>query len=448
MTEYFAVAVGIVIIAAVGVLWFTMSFSNQLRLLGFISPLQLYVIPSAPPIAQLLAFAFILQHGFGARRICTPSVVALLFAVLSAISMFWSPAPSDANSTITYMLAIAGLILVGNRATEKYGVSSIVSFLHAWLVSAFMEAILVIVFRLSSSIELQFLQSRLAGVFANPSVVSALFNGSPNNVLDDNKSGGIYVNANVASAFLGVAFLVVVALYMRKTARSRMVYFLPLITFPISIVCTGSKTGVILLASMIAVIFIQRINRGRFVLALIPLLPLFALWLVNTVDLFGDDGITGSASTVTRLFLWQHAVEIISTSPLLGVGFGGWAREMAGYFNVIGSSTNYPPHNYLLETWMNVGIMGPILLIVFIAMALKCINWRLRPQLNIGLAIIWTFVHSLFDNTQLLLWWTAMPVLAIAIGAIDSVNQRRNQSEHDIDELSDSTLLTSSNGPI
>lgn len=82
----------------------------------------------------------------------------------------------------------------------------------------------------------------------------------------------------------------------------------------------------------------------------------------------------------SRLVIWAQTLEIARTHPWLGTGAGNftwqyvqqaspflWTRERLKW---IGSYTNYG-HNELLQSWAELGIMGPALLFI-----LLCLVWR------------------------------------------------------------------------
>src|SRR6266540_2280740 len=104
------------------------------------------------------------------------------------------------------------------------------------------EAGLVVLFRLLPGVEHMFLQT-VGGFFAGQNTVAALFGEHGNNVVDPAKSGGVFVNANVAAMFLGVNGLA--ALAVSAVTRTRWVRVVGVAAL-VAILFTGSKSATIL----------------------------------------------------------------------------------------------------------------------------------------------------------------------------------------------------------
>src|SRR6266511_4048660 len=104
------------------------------------------------------------------------------------------------------------------------------------------EAGLVVLFRLLPGVEHMFLQT-VGGFFAGQNTVAALFGEHGNNVVDPAKSGGVFVNANVAAMFLGVNGLA--ALAVSAVTRTRWVRVVGVAAL-VAILFTGSKPATIL----------------------------------------------------------------------------------------------------------------------------------------------------------------------------------------------------------
>ena len=72
--------------------------------------------------------------------------------------------------------------------------------------------------------------------------------------------------------------------------------------------------------------------------------------------MFFSDGIEADKSSFARLELFEKAITLISESPILGVGIGGFAKAIGE------DDGRLSPHNIFLELWVEVGIFPLIVL--------------------------------------------------------------------------------------
>ncbi len=123
------------------------------------------------------------------------------------------------------------------------------------------------------------------------------------------------------------------------------------------------------------------------------------------------------ASVWDRLTLWQIAYRAIQEHPLKGLGFGGWDVYAEPSFDAIGSAT-YPPHNLLLYTWVQMGVLGLVATLFFYHRAIVALRRADLPGVGyiVG-AVLWCVVYSMGDNTQVLNDTHSASLLAVLIGA-------------------------------
>jgi O-antigen ligase len=99
-------------------------------------------------------------------------------------------------------------------------------------------------------------------------------------------------------------------------------------------------------------------------------------------------------SAATRVEYYQATLRMIGERPLLGLGIGGWPVHMG-----FGPVRDYP-HNLFLETQVELGLPGTVLLLALIGWSLRLwVTRRLDPA---GLAAFLVFVTlllgSMFSN--------------------------------------------------
>jgi O-antigen ligase len=100
-----------------------------------------------------------------------------------------------------------------------------------------------------------------------------------------------------------------------------------------------------------------------------------------------------------RLFLLAPVKDIFSSSPLLGVGLGGFIPSLVGHLpgSFLRPAKIQPVHNLPLLIFLETGLSGLILLSLLIKRNLKKI---LKPEVLAFLAII--IITGAFDHY----WWT------------------------------------------
>jgi hypothetical protein len=394
--------------------WIHQRLETQLVIICVVAPLQLFLPQplGLPPIVLPLALMASMQ--FAWQRFGRLSAAALIFAAVSTVSLLWSPSLRTGLSHSLYFLAMAGLIGCGRLLASKG--SSLLPLLKAWVLASAVESVLVMWFRLKPDAEMKFLQGPVAPYLVNPSSLRELFRpGGGNNVLDAGKAGGLLLNGNAASAFIGVALMVSLYLYAMTNAR-KWLGFGMLAAF--AVVATGSKSG---LGLLIGLLPLAMLLRGRVHRQLPMALALAAIGIGAAVAVPAVVSDTPYSSSVgTRVYLWGQAINAIAAHPLSGLGFGGWDEWLGNKVSLVGSASSYPPHNLFLYTYVQMGIAGFIALLVLLARLLRTfLPLKRSEQVYLFLAVVWTIAHAMGDNTTVLNDLHTMPALACAIGYVE-----------------------------
>jgi hypothetical protein len=302
----------------------------------------------------------------------------IAFVFFQMLSLAWSPAPMVGVRYFVYLLPFATALFIGfagARSNACFAQRLMVFTL--WL--SIIEVVLVITFRISPSLESSFIGSRLAGFAISPNTLNALYSGSPNNIFDPAKSGGLFVNANTASAFLG--FCAMVAWKFGASAGKGSLRFVALVNWT-AVFFTGSKAGAILamlvpgLAITLEAIRIRSIDMRvaaglSFVGAAAVVVTPFA------IERFLRSGFIGSTSSTldAHQVIWKFAGRMFPIAPLQGLGFGGWEEKFPFFALSQGISPNYPPHNAFMVAWSQSGSMAAICLLIFVALFL---HWTFK----------------------------------------------------------------------
>lgn len=294
--------------------------------------------------------------------------------------------------------------------------------------AALIEAALVVLFRLAPGVEDAFLHSSIARLFITPNLLEVLFDVSRNNIFGDNKSGGLFTNANVASGFLGMGAFVCWGLYLayHRRALRAIAALLWLAVF-----FTGSKAGLTL---ALLLLFAGYLIWHGFTrpLTLTRMTALFGSLVVGVLvgglgvsQLTQSDFAQESGETLdVRGLIWTHALHEFLAHPLLGQGFGGWETSFTPYAAKLGIPENFPPHNTLIFLWSQSGILAALIGLVFmyavVAFGLRTLRTK-SPELQaLGLgttlAFLWTFIQGMGENWGIVGDLHMQPVLASALG--------------------------------
>lgn len=341
---------------------FTASLRFRFSLLAFLSVVLIF-LPGAPDSLPLYLLFAILS---GAREVLRfdlwwwlPKLLSTIAGV-GAAATFWSPLPSVGWAWVAQVLVLVVVALQGKALALKGGIPRTAVDILAWSIS--LQAVLVIIFRLVPEIEDIFLRSPIAPLLVGGDRAERLFTTSPDNVLDPAKAGGFFLNANTASMYLGVAACLFLA-YAAMTGRAR--YRWVSVLCLVSVVATGSKSGLILLIlpalAWVCVRMRSRVGR-MFAPVIIVAAALFALLspiLISAIDTqFASDVET---TVGTRQLIWSAGAQLFAASPVLGLGFGGWGIEFARFAGP-DLAARYPPHNTIIQTWADTGFLGAFIL--------------------------------------------------------------------------------------
>jgi O-antigen ligase len=276
------------------------------------------------------------------------------FLVVEIISVGWSTDVRLAERTILYQVPFIVMLCL-SYAVAKNPQADPMRFIGLLAVPAMCEAVMVIAFRLSPSLEATFLHSGLARIFVNPNSLSSLFTILPDNVLDPAKAGGVFTNANVASAYLGVVAFVLAGAGL-KERRPWLLASAGLIW--VAVFFSGSGFGAILGVGLPALLWALgqggRRRRPRLAALSVGALVIAVLQFTGHLHIADDK----SLSEGSRLLIWAFAGHEFVRTPLLGQGFGGWQSTFPTYASGRDLFASFPPHNSLIYAWSQAGLLA------------------------------------------------------------------------------------------
>ncbi|WP_020524295.1 O-antigen ligase family protein [Catelliglobosispora koreensis] len=376
----------------------------------------------------------------GTHGVLKSSVFSALGTLLAVrvVALLWSPEPSAGLPPIILLAQFMLTLLL--LATLPQPIEQVAKVLQRfyWPLVLGLAAI-VVLFRVAPAIEAAYLDS-VAGFFAGHNTIGALFGEGRNNVLDPAKSGGLFVNANVAAMFLGVNGLAALAIATRTSSR-----FLQLtgVSLLVTVPFTGSKSGTMLAVLLPALAF--AVYRRRFpkftILKRHPVASVVGclVILVIAAGLMIASNISFSALKSTfgeRTIIWGFAVESFASNALPGLGFGGWAAEFPAYAAEHGLyKGTFPPHNLLLAAWSNTGAAGVLVtsVVVWIMLGLGFRAYRKAPDVlgfiaYSGAALTWVVIHGMGENTDVFGDVHFIPVVALLICYLIRFAQTKRES--------------------
>lgn len=353
--------------------------------------------------------------------------LALFFMQL--VSIAWSQNPLSGVRHLVYLLPFLMAAFIGFAYTRQNDQKA-QHYIYCALWLSVIEAILVIVFRVTPVVEAAFMGSRLAGVVISPNVLGALFDGSPNNIFDPEKAGGLLVNANTASAILGFCCMLAWSLSKAQGMGSlRLVAGLNWV----AVFFTGSKAGAIMAVAIPALLCTVELARSRRIdmrlaamlaflgAAVVAVLPYAIEYLLDSSFLSA----TSSALDVRKV-IWEFATQEFFRSPLTGMGFGGWEASFPYYAYINRVSPNYPAHNAFLIIWGQSGLLAVLLLAAFMGLF---VHWVFKASrhpdpgvrhLGSGLLMgaLWFWMQAQGENFGILGEQHFTPLLGLLSGVL------------------------------
>jgi O-antigen ligase len=378
-------------------------------ILLFLALPQVYLLPRGHiDVALSTVATAILVPGaiVDVRRLRTPLFGVLLGLLgLRLLALAWSPDPRSGLQLVVVLAQFAGTLAVMSAAVrrEPDALRRLQWAYWPWVV---VEIALVVLFRLLPGVEHEFLRG-MAGLFAGQNTIAGLFSDHRNNVLDPAKSGGVFVNANVAAMFLGVNGLAALAVSsVTGTPWVRYVGIAALVAVPF----TGSKFATILAVALPLVAYgIRRLNRA-WLIALAGLACAATLLVLLVPPL--------RAALLERSAIWGFGFESFRSHPILGLGYGGWQAGFARYAATHHISQSFPPHDVLLAAWANTGIAGLALTALFSVLVLRAfVQYPAGGAFAAygGAALAWILVQGLGENTDVFGEIHLIPITALLI---------------------------------
>jgi putative inorganic carbon (hco3(-)) transporter len=224
----------------------------------------------------------------------------------------------------------------------------------------------------------------------------------------------------------------------KKTTKISLAFLYFIICF-LALVLARSEGAI--LGLLIALIFwglISLPQKKKFLIAII--IVFLVVFLVPlSRDYILEKALFKDLSGQFRINIWQGAIKLLKTSPLIGVGLDGYQKLISNYQaqsfkfqnQTFWAFSQPTPHNLFLALWLELGLLGlgvfVWLMIKFFAQGLK--NIKKEPVLiGSGLAsLVVILIHGLVDtpyfkNDLAVLFWLIIGLNIVNKKIIESKN--------------------------
>ncbi|MEZ4977873.1 MAG: hypothetical protein R2772_01115 [Chitinophagales bacterium] len=180
---------------------------------------------------------------------------------------------------------------------------------------------------------------------------------------------------------LAILFLANNYKYLKKEAW-KLTYFLALFFFIFIVILCSSKVGYFILLFTVPIAFYSLLNNTKGFLVFIFSYISLVAFLAFSNEVFSKDFILSALDS--RLIVWEQSIGIIKENFFWGTGVGSSVQALADAFEKInyerGILQHYNAQNQFLESFMETGILGFLLLISFFIYS-YLVAWKQRNKL-------------------------------------------------------------------
>ena len=217
----------------------------------------------------------------------------------------------------------------------------------------------------------------------------------------------VYNTANAVALFLVPLVAVAGAMALHaEESRERWAAAALAALGTVCVVLSFSRGGYLALG--VVVIALALSHRKRLVIVGAGVVVAAGLMIVPAIRhrvLTELDFTNGSNTLVGRFHLWSVALQMLKDHPIFGAGLSGFATVIAPYWNPTNADRFTYPHNIVLNSWSETGILGVIAFawILFTGFRSSWQGWRAsgtawRPiHLGVLVALVAIVVHGLVD---------------------------------------------------
>lgn len=197
------------------------------------------------------------------------------------------------------------------------------------------------------------------------------------------RASGFFSNPNLLSTYMIIVFPISIYLFINaKSRKNKILYFLMNLFIGAGLSSTMTRAGcfIAIFGWIFMFIFLAKKYAKPMLEIFIPTICViipsiltrygFIFKTVGKVSGGGSGGAEAKKSSITHFQIWQSLIDYVTSNIkafFIGIGFG---VEETGQVLMNSYNLNKPhAHNFVLETWMELGIIGVILFFVIIICA-------------------------------------------------------------------------------
>lgn len=221
----------------------------------------------------------------------------------------------------------------------------------------------------------------------------------------EKRASGCFSNPNLLATFMIAAYPLALYLLLNASSKkSKWLYFLAVVSISCGMASTLTRAGCLIILAAWVFLFVMQARRHyrKMFLALIPTVSSLVPALLiryGHVKVYGPgkpNAAEAALSSEVHFDIWKNMIDYLThhIRPfLIGMGFGG---ESTG--NILRTVYNLDKphsHNFIIEIWAELGIIGIIMLAVIMANTmgkLLEINSNSKKKITLVFAVSTSFV--------------------------------------------------------
>lgn len=378
------------------------------------------------------------------------------FMTLMLISAIWSPTKLDTlGSAGLWWAVILIQVMIFNLARTKERINKVIEAIVASAaVNGLVGAIQFVTYVLSAN---KYIPQSL--VLTTPFyryLDTAVYNAVPFKIstfMWTNRASGFYSNPNLLASFMVMAFPLGVYLYLNaKSSKGKALSFAALCCISFGMASTQTRAGCYVMLAAWAALFILFIRRYalKMLLLFVPTggSTVFALLVrygkINiypNVQYIPVDPEEAAISTAKHFEIWKGLTDYLTHhigAFIFGTGFG---CETTGNILLNNYALKKPhAHNFVIEMWTELGIIGVIFLAVIIVYALgKLLEIKTDNQrvLTLVFTVLASFVSLLIFGLSDYIFNSPKQIIlfTMSIGLIQAISYVYDK--HEIQQAKD-----------
>lgn len=331
-------------------------------------------------------------------KVGTLGKIIMGFMTLALVSVLWSDTKMSSFATAALWWGMFLVeVMIYNLAVTKQKIDRILSLMAiSGGINGFVGALQIFTFTLY---KFEYIPERL--VFVTPfyrNLDTFVYNALPFEISTNmwtSRASGFFSNPNLLATYMIITFPVSIYLFLNaKTKKQKIFYFITNILISVGISSTMTRAGcfIAIFAWIFMFLFLaKKYAKPMFeilipiILVIIPsILARYGLIFktVGEVSGGGSGGAEAKQSSAAHFQIWESLINYLIhhlKAFFIGLGFG---VEETGQVLLNNYDLSKPhAHNFVLETWMELGIIG---VIVFFALIICSFGKLLEINANNG----------------------------------------------------------------